>query len=360
MANKAYALFSPLNWGLGHATRLIPLIRRACEKQFDIGIAAESAQLKLLENEFPDATFFELSNSKIKYSKSKRQFVKIALQAPLFLKNTAKENNDLKAIIRQAKPDIIISDNRYGFRHKDILSVFITHQLAPKLPRSFGFAEKSVSALHRRYISAFDYCLVPDFPGKLNLAGNLSHPKILPRRTYYLGALSRFSLPEKLPRKDIDFTAVISGPEPQRSIFFDIVVSEFKKHKGRKIILSGLPEHKQNDSESDTLVYPHLPAKELQDVLLRSKLVISRAGYSSIMDFFSLRKTAIIVPTPGQTEQEYLAKIHQGKLFIGMRQTDFSIAEAAEKLTALKPDFSLFEKQNESPFDRILAKALKT
>ncbi|MBA2760795.1 MAG: hypothetical protein H0U39_02325 [Segetibacter sp.] len=232
MENKfnSTILVAPLDWGLGHATRCIPLIRHLQLLDCVVIIAAERAQENLLKQEFPLLEFVYLPGYRIKYTRNKYFFLStIILQLPKIYSAIRKEKKWLNNFINERPVDAVISDNRYGLSHAKVRSVFITHQLMVKAP--FALVEKIIQKLNYKFLSKFSECWIPDEEGKVNFAGRLSHPKTLPSKSVtYLGGLSRFERKE-VPVK-YDLLIVLSGPEPQRTIFENIMLSEVEMFRG--------------------------------------------------------------------------------------------------------------------------------
>ena len=330
-------LVSPLDWGLGHATRCIPIINRLLQLDCEVIIAAEGSCRSLLEKEFPNFTYIDLKGYKIQYAHKKYLMpVKLLLQFPQIIFRIYAEHYWLKKIVRQYSIDVVISDNRPGLYHKTIPCVYITHQL--KIKTGYRFSEWLVQKIHYRFINRYNECWVPDTTGETNLAGELSHPAVFPKvPVQYLGPLSRF---ENGPAEiKYDLAIILSGPEPQRTIFEKIILKDLENYNRRVLLVRGLPadETSLKTASSFLEIQNHLPAKELNRVILQSGIIISRCGYSSVMDLVKLQRRAILVPTPGQTEQEYLADyLLKQKLFFCVGQEAFSLSGALKE----EADFS--------------------
>lgn len=333
-------LIAPLDWGLGHATRCIPIINFLLLSGCEVVIAAEGSQEKLLRTEFPTLIFVRLPGYKIKYSNVKRFFaLKIALQIPKILVNINREKKWLDNFLKNNSINAVISDNRYGLFHSKVTSVFITHQLLIKAP--FVFAEKIMQQTNYRYISRFSLCWIPDEKGITNFAGDLSHPSKLPELPVkYIGGVSRF---ERQPQTDkkYDVLILISGPEPQRTLLEKKILNELEAFKGKVLIVRGLPGYaEQLHSENDLVIKNHLPAKELEKVINESEYIISRSGYTTIMDICKLGKKSILIPTPGQTEQEYLAyHLQKQGWCLAETQENFSLEKSLQKARNFKYKF---------------------
>jgi UDP-N-acetylglucosamine:LPS N-acetylglucosamine transferase len=256
--------------------------------------------------------------------------------------------------LRRESIDAIISDNRYGLHSKKIISVFITHQLQIKTP--FGkITDKILQKLNYRYIDKFSVCWVPDFKNNNSLAGKLSHPGIFPGiPVHYIGLLSRFAKKETSAFYKI--LILLSGPEPQRTILENIILNDLKLYNEKTILVRGLPEEKKIITVSlNVEVHNHLSATELNEKICQSEIVICRSGYSTIMDLARLRQKSIMVPTPGQTEQEYLAEyLFKKKLILKINQKDFSLAQAIE--AAGKFPYKEFEEKNSNLLEEAINK----
>jgi uncharacterized protein (TIGR00661 family) len=324
-------LICPLDWGLGHATRCIPIIKELDNLGCEVIIAADKLTFSLLKKEFPSLQFISLGGYHIKYSHNKKWLpFKIMSQVPKLLRRIKMETKWLKKTIVQYQIDGIISDNRFGLYSTKVPCIYITHQLAIQTGTIIGdfLAQK----LHYYFIKKYQECWVPDFTNE-GLAGKLSHPKKVPENVSYIGALSRF---EKSPDigKIYDVLVLISGPEPQRSIFEKMILSSVIDLPGKTFIVRGLPSATEEIAAPNDFIKikNHLDASSLNKVLQQSKLVISRSGYTTVMDLIKLGSKAILVPTPGQTEQEYLARYLLSKgYFYSVSQERFSLKKEINK-----------------------------
>jgi uncharacterized protein (TIGR00661 family) len=327
--HKPRILIAPLDWGLGHATRCIPIISTLIQQESTVIVAAEGQVKTLLQKEFPDIQFIELKGYRIQYSRYKFWMpVKLILQLPKILYRIYTETLWLKKAVAENRIDAVISDNRMGLFHETIPCIYITHQLTIKTGNQF--TESIAQKIHYHYINKFSACWVPDAKAELNLAGALSHPVILPKvAVTYIGPLSRFEKRDLVNKYGL--CIILSGPEPQRTVFEKIILEELHKIEGRICLVRGLPEETEIPQldNSSIEIKNHLAADELNNIILQSKMIISRCGYSTVMDLVKLQKKAILVPTPGQTEQEYLSRyLHEQKLFYCLDQNSFSLSEA--------------------------------
>lgn len=324
-------MVAPLDWGLGHATRCIPVIKCLLKHGAEVVLAADGAMATVLQLEFPGLPLLKLKGYHITYSKTKGTlFSRLLLQSPKIIGVIEYEKKWIKKIVREYEIDAVISDNRFGLHHKKIPSVYITHQL--HIHTGNIVLSTLAQRIHYKYINHFNRCWVPDYESD-GLAGKLSHPEMMPAiPVQYLGPLSRLKKQKK--EKNYDVFISLSGPEPQRSLLEKVLLPQLRKTKKKIILVRGLPlETKKlfllND---DVTVFNHLPAEEFGHYMCQSKICISRAGYSSIMDYVSLQQEAILIPTPGQTEQEYLAQyLEDKKIFSQASPHKFSIEAALSR-----------------------------
>lgn len=333
---KPLLLVSALDWGLGHTARTIPLIRELLHLNCQIVIACNSIQKKILQAEFPTLRYEELEGYGLSYSRGKwATRLKIGLQVSKILTRIKVESRWLRGFLKENDVCALISDNRYGLSHPGLHSVFITHQLAVRTGVGRIFDMISQKILYK-YINRFSECWVPDFPKNINLGGSLSHPHRFPSvPVHYLGALSRFEVCENQHDFSFDIVVILSGPEPQRTILENIMLKQLNQLELRIAFVRGLPDSVNALPNVKATVYNHLDSDKLNKLVCSSKLVVCRSGYSTIMDMIKLNKRMIMIPTPGQPEQEYLGEyLSREKLALQVSQHHFDVKsaiEAAEK-----------------------------
>ena len=325
-------LVAPLDWGLGHATRCIPVIRELINQGCDVYLCGEGAQEALLKKEFPTLPFLSLPGYRVIYGTSGLSMTgKIFFQAPRIMKLIRQENKWLKKIAAELALDGVISDNRFGLFHKTIPGIFITHQLRIKT-RLGKWIDDWVQKRNYRYINKYTECWVPDAAKEFALAGELSHPKKFPKTPVkYIGILSRFERTESI-LKPGHLVVILSGPEPQRSLMENKIIGEIGNYAATATIVRGLPAS-ENIIPSTNMIrfYNHLPSEELNREISAAEFVISRSGYSTVMDLFKLNKKSILIPTPGQPEQEWLGKwLDEKKMALVIRQNKFSLSSALQ------------------------------
>lgn len=351
---KLRILVAPLDWGLGHATRCIPVIRELLRQNCEVWLAGEGAQETLLKQEFPTLPFLPLPGYRVKYGRTATGTIwNIIFQSRKILRAIRLENKWLKKIIEDHKPDAVISDNRYGLYHPDIPCIFITHQLSIK--SSWGkWVERWIRKKNYEYINRFTECWVPDEEGETNLAGDLSHTRHKPSIPIkYTGPLSRFTKPGDSfsSPDDRHLLIILSGPEPQRTIFENKIIRDIAHYPGTAVIVRGLPGTLNIIPSSNSIrFYNHLTAEELNAEINKAGYVISRSGYSTIMDIMHLGKKSILVPTPGQTEQQYLAKyLYEKKIFVSVDQDSFSLVSALQSAKSFQYALTGTGRENKLP-----------
>ncbi len=297
-------LVAPLNWGLGHATRCIPIIKALQDNNYIPIIASDGIALDLLKKEFPYLKFLELPSYEIEYAKNGKYFKwKLLKNIPKMIEAIIEEKELVKKWIKKYDIDGIISDNRLGVYNKNIPSVFITHQLNVLT----GNTTWITSLLHQNIIKKYTECWIPDTNGNTNLAGELSHLKHPDLNIKYIGPLSRMHC--KKAEKKYDLMIILSGPEPQRGMLEEKLKIETVQYKGKVLFIKGIIEKEQTKEQINHVTfYNFMHSRQLEQALNESDLILCRSGYTSIMDLSKLNKKAFFIPTPGQYEQEYLAE----------------------------------------------------
>ncbi len=357
---KPRILVAPLDWGLGHATRCIPIIHQLLNNNCEVLLAAEAKIKNLLEAEFPHLVFLELKGYNIQFGKTGWEvFGKLLLQIPKIIEAMDEEHDWLNKVIDEHHIDAVISDNRYGLFNERIHSVFITHQLLIKT--SLGnAADKIFQKLNYEYVNAYNECWVPDVKEENNLSGDLSHPEKMPDvPVHYLGALSRFNVNDE-KKIENHLLIMLSGPEPQRTILEDQLIEQLKHYKQTVVFVRGLPGNTELPTvPGNVTIKNHLPAAALQTAISNASFIVSRCGYSTVMDIMSLHKRSILIPTPGQTEQEYLAEhLMHGNLALCIPQAKFKLLNALQLADSFNYKFSQFNKEQD--LKRVIEELLTT
>jgi len=356
---KLRILLVPLDWGLGHTTRCFPIIRQLAEAGHEVYLAGNQVQKILFEHEFPALQALLLDGYNIKYSPRRTGMKwKILLQVFKLRKNIHREHEWLKRNQEIFEFDLIISDNRFGLYHSFVPSIFITHQLTIK--SGFGNQiDKWLRKINFRYINRFSACWIPDFENENQLAGELSHPPSLPNIPLkYIGILSRFK-GKKIDTKKDHILIILSGPEPQRSIFEKIIIRDIAHYQGTATIVRGLPAAESIIPSTGMLkFYNHMPSEDLENEIAQAEFVISRSGYSTVMDLFTMQKKSILIPTPGQPEQEYLGKYLMNRgVACSVKQDRFTITEALQQAAAFR--YCLPDVEHGMNFNKLIEDLLK-
>ena len=355
--HKKNILVCPLNWGKGHLTRVQVIAYELKKSGHKVYFAAPAKLHSSIDKSVYDK-LLHIWSPGIFYSGVLPLSIDILIQLPVLLFAFLADRLTIPRLVRAYDIDIVISDNRFGARSGKKYSVYITHQLRIALPRAIRFMEPLVSQLHRFVAGRYDECWIPDYPGKNNLSGSLSHNCKHPPNTHYIGPLTRLSSdpPLKGVRGMSFFTlALLSGPEPQRSKFERIIISRRHIFPGKLIIVAGKPGDSVK-KDKDIQRYSWLDGPELKSLLESAGLVICRSGYSTIMDINLLGCPVIMVPTPGQPEQEYLASHMAGRYGISIIEQK-ELARLSE-LPAIKKDIE-WPGMIDRPLDKVLDELIK-
>ncbi len=348
-------LVAPLNWGLGHATRCIPIINALEENGFTPILASDGDALAILRKEFPHLQSLELPSYEIEYAKDGADFKwKMLKNMPTMMEAILEEKKTVKRWVKEYNLCGIISDNRLGVFSKKVYSVFVTHQLNVLTGNTTWISSK----LHQHIIKKFDECWVPDYEDDPNLTGKLGHLKKPLDHIKYIGPLSR--LEKKAAPMQYDLMVLLSGPEPQRSILELRLRDTIDEYQGNVIFICGKMALQQSKIQIENVTfYNFMTRDQIEQAFNESKMVLCRSGYTTIMDLAKLNKKAFFIPTPGQYEQEYLAKrLKKNGLFPYCKQEDFSFDKLLEtdlyKIATLKNEsihwknlFCLFERKGE-------------
>jgi UDP:flavonoid glycosyltransferase YjiC (YdhE family) len=319
---KKNILVAPLNWGLGHATRCIPIINELEKNGFTPIIASDGVALSLLKKEFPHLQTLELPSYNIEYAKKGSNFKwKLLKNSPITLKAMFSEKKLVKEWIKEYNLSGIISDNRLGVYSKKIPSVFITHQLTVLSGKTTWISSK----MHQFYIKKFTECWIPDAKESPNLSGKLGHLKETNLTIKYIGLLSRLN---KINIPIVyDLMVILSGPEPQRTMLEEKLIDELDDFVGKVVFIKGKVEKEQKREEIGAITYYNfMQTEQLEKTFNESEIVLCRSGYTTIMDLAKLEKKAFFIPTPGQFEQEYLAKKYKRDAILpSTKQSNFKM-----------------------------------
>ncbi len=329
-----HILVAPLDWGLGHTTRCIPLISHIQRLSHFPVFAGNSSQIAFIKDTFSNIDVIHLEGYNITYSKwNKYAQIGLLSQLPGIQRSINTEHRWLQQLVTQRKIDGVISDNRYGLFHSKIPSVILTHQLC--VQTGLGtFADRVIQKVHYRYLNNFNKTWIVDAPGTPNLAGSLSHTNQLPANTNHIGLLSRFETREDLVDPSHNSLLILlSGPEPQRTELSRILWQQCLHHPGNITFIEGSETAQRPATVPAHIAYhKRVVGSQLANILRNVSIVICRSGYSTIMDLVALQKKAILIPTPGQTEQEYLGThLHEQGIFYCTKQGAFTLQQALQQ-----------------------------
>ena len=321
-----------LNWGLGHATRCIPIIEKLIAEKKRVIIASDGQALALLKHEFPQLPFYELPSYNVAYSEGSNQISKLILQIPKFALVRYKENKLIEDLVLKERIGFIISDNRYGCHHLECKNYIVSHQLKPILTGWSSIFNFGLELLMMTLFSDFDEIWIPD-DESANFSGKLSALAVEDKK--YIGILSRMSFIKPINEYAFDIIVILSGPEPQRSLLEQIIIAQSSLFTNTKcLIVRGLVGEIKEDYINEHLkIVSWLDKEFMEDAISKSRFIVCRSGYSSIMDLAAMGKKALLIPTPGQSEQEYLAdKMKLEKKFYSVTQSQLNLAKDIQKI----------------------------
>ena len=358
-------IYGVCSWGLGHATRSLPVIRKLIDEDNVVTIISNGRSLELLKKELGEnIEYIDIPDYPMLLSENTRQFMaKSVIYWPKFIGRLRSGLNKLTKLLETRKCDRIISDARYEIYSRKIPSFFISHQIRIMNPLRIRMFETGSEIFNLFFFKRYAGVIVPDYKED-NLSGDLSHnlKRLDEKKIHYVGALSDFK--KKNTKKDIDYLISVSGPEPQRTILEKKLLSQVDQLEGNIVITLGKVEKRDSLSKKDIKTYSFLTKEKREDFLNRAKLVVSRSGYSTILDLAVIGTKALMTPTPGQIEQEYLAEYHNKKgTFYSVNQNYINLrrdVEIAKKTTGvtMKCDvkktveniMNIISSTNKSPF----------
>ncbi|MEQ8705140.1 MAG: glycosyl transferase family 28 [Phaeodactylibacter sp.] len=350
MPNRPRILIACLDWGLGHAARSLPIADRLQALGAQPVLASAGAAGAFLQAERPDLEYIPLPAYAIHYRHSS-MVANIAVQAPKLARVAWQEHRMIQRYIDEQQLSGIISDNRFGVFSDKVPSVFLTHQLRPIMP--YPWLQLLTNRLMQVFVQRFQECWVPDLPDGNGLSGRLSHPPLAGMPTYYVGWLSRFTerKAEADSRPTLDSLSILSGPEPQRTHLEEALLAQLRQLPGQHKLVRGIPTAAPAHSVGSVQVHSYLKGARLWEEICRASVLIGRPGYSSLMDWGAAGKKALCIPTPGQTEQEYLAQrlLADGRIAVqqqGSLQLGEGIREARHSRGLSAPDSGSLLQQN--------------
>lgn len=346
-------LVAPLNWGLGHATRSIPVIEKLIESGAEVHLAGDGAPLQFLSEAFPDLDVHQLPAYNIEYPAGWGGAWKTVFSASKIIQAIKDEQKVVERLVSDLSLDAIISDNRYGVYSSGVPSIFIGHQLRVLPPKGLRWGSGVILSWHRTYLKRFTEIWVPDFPGEDNLSGILSHGVDTGIPVKFIGPQSRFAkLVSEKNLSEEKIVAVLSGPEPQRTFIENKLIQQLKSLGEPTLLIRGVVKDGEPITDGNLHIVNYLHGEALFRELQNAKYIICRPGYSTLMDLVHVGKKVVLIPTPGQTEQEYLAEnLGKKSLAVVQRQSSFYLSDAVRQLEQVRQmpqiatDMNLLENQ---------------
>lgn len=332
-----HVFVSPLNWGLGHCTRDIPIIEELLRRGHEVTVGSSGNALALLQRECPECSFIIFKDYPAPYSDSRFFLANFAAGLPGLLRAIAQEKKRFENILSENRFDLIISDNRLSVYSSKVPSYFISHQLRYSMPGYLYPFEMLTMPFNSFFHSKFEGVIVPDINPNgenKNLSGKLcrSNLNATNRRVYYAGILT--STKKMALAEDLDYLAIVSGPEPQRTRLEEIVMKQVQTLPGEKVVLLGSPQKEAHQKmDEHTTVHSYVSTEEKAQLMNRSRFIIARSGYTTMMEMAELdKKHGLFSPTPGQTEQEYLSSYYAGQgWFLSKSQYNLHLAEDVQE-----------------------------
>lgn len=299
-------IVAPLNWGLGHAIRCIPIINWLNANCKEVIIASDGTALDILISVFPNLKYEVLPSYRIRYRYENIIF-NLLSGMPSIIKAVIAEKSVARSIVKKYKANVILSDNRLGFYNSQIKNLYMTHQV--NILHSRPLISWIGTRLHQFFINKYNHVIIPDFDDQRALCPKLSHG--FNKNVIWIGPISRIKKLNLQVNNDI--VIILSGPEPQRTILEDKLLNLMAQLQSYSVVFvrgTDIPIKINRDNFQNCTFHDIAGSAEIEKLLNRSRLLIARSGYSTIMDVYNLNIKAIWIPTPGQTEQEYLAQVH--------------------------------------------------
>ncbi|MBR2197640.1 MAG: glycosyl transferase family 28 [Fibrobacter sp.] len=309
-------LVAPLDWGLGHATRCVPVIKEFLRQGAQVELAVTDSYAPLYREIFPELKKHTAPSYGIVYPKHGFNMGLWLLKNSAHLNKVIEyEHHYAEEMVRRHDFDILFSDNRFGFYSDKAFSIYMTHQCRIAFPTIFSKFEGIGIHWHKKKMGHFDQVWIPDLREAPGYAGAMSHVKNFAVPVRYAGPLSRFAELENLSEivtagpKDLGVVAVISGVEPARSTFERKLRELLTQVPGNHVMILGKPgAERKSWTEGNVQFFSHLETTEFARAVSRARWIVSRGGYSTVMDMATLGASCIFVPTPGQYEQVVLSR----------------------------------------------------
>ncbi|MNJ82678.1 hypothetical protein D3C87_00820 [compost metagenome] len=290
-------LFACLDWGSGHVARSISLLQQLLRQGNQLFIYCTPAQKALFESYEIVADYILTEGFRFRFTGDGNFTSEMRRNAFRFFTHIRQERIQAEKLVEEYRISIVLSDHCYGFRSGKAASFFITHQVSLP-PKAGWFAQR----IHRKWMNQFDGVWIMDDPDK-RLGGSLSESN---EKSVYIGFYSRFEEQEisVVPNKIV---GIVSGPEPYSEQLFHWIIEKY----GNENLILIAPKVYAKTPENVRLINDWLLADQ---EIASAEIIVSRNGYSTLMDLQFLNKKAVLISTPGQLEQEYLAEIHELKM----------------------------------------------
>ncbi len=330
MSQNKNILICPLDWGLGHAARMVPIINMLNQLGANAIIAANNGPLEFLKQRFPDIKTIEFDGFSPQYPSNGSMAMAMIKSLPKMFLEANRAHNELQRIIKKHKIDAVISDNRYELSTSKVPCIFVTHQLNIQTSGWQSLAKPIINIMLSHYLNKFSEIWIPDVTSKFRLSGKLSQSNNFKDKLFNVGLLSRFSNSHiKNYQETIDLLIILSGPEPQRTILEKMLLSQAHATKLKTVMLLAKPGAQIDMVIKNVRLISHVQDNEFAKLIQSAKIIVSRPGYTTLMDLAVFNKKAIFIPTPGQTEQEYLAqRLLNNGIAYSQTQRDFVLKEA--------------------------------
>jgi uncharacterized protein (TIGR00661 family) len=324
-------LFGVFDWGLGHATRDIPIIEELLKRGDKVDIISTGRALKLLKSYLKNkCRYFDVRSVYSPFNDS-NFLISFITSIPRMIISLKQARKETEKIIEKNKYDKVISDCRYDVYDRKENSILINHQLSFKSP----ILESIVARILAMMMNHFGTIAVPDYNSR-KLSGELGKNKYYSGKVCYIGILSR--LKKRKLKQDIDYFISMSGPEPQRTILENKILGQISSFKGKIVIAGGNLEINKKTSRKNLKFFSFLDKNQQEEMMNRAKFIITRSGYSTLLELAELeKKKALLIPFPKQTEQEYVADLYEKeKLFHHVHQDKLDLKKDIENCKNFK------------------------
>jgi len=319
-------LYAVCAWGLGHATRSLPILRRLA-REHRVIVYSDGPALALVRSELPDLAFVEAPAYPNIFG-GRLLALDFFLGLPRLVRAMRAEYRETQTLVAMHGIDRVVSDSRWGVSSRRVPSIFISHHLRQVAPRGFRAAERLTEAVTWRSIHGrYRRILVPDVASGGGLSGRLAHElsRYDPAQLRYIGPIS--DVTRQAVTRDLDTLVVLGGPEPSRSRLEEHLLPGLAALPGRTVVLRGVPDARAPRWPLATVAaFPHAPKAERDTLFSAARVIVGRSGYTTLMDAASVGARALFIPLPGQTEQEYLAaRLAQRGLTHHVRERDVDL-----------------------------------